>query len=346
MGIGMMGPGCCCDCIIAEDDFAVDSLATDWDVRNGTPTISGGVLNAGAGTNLLVHNTAAGAGATAVYAAVDFTCTSTTETGQLIIAYVDDNNYWFLEGQAGATNGTLKLFERAGGTNTQRGATGTVQGFTTSNGATFKLAYADGQVIAYAKSSTNDACTIAYAATVTVASTQAGIGGSEVGTVTFNNFTFQKHDFEQDGCPTITPGDCKYCTDGLLPPRLQVDITNWADATCTDCDTWNGTFILDGAFANFLACGWTYSGSGNFCGTTPIMSVTISTSGANFRVMFGITDSGGGGHVIQFWKDVASPTTFDCSTWNAFDLNTGAFVSATVPCDVFGSTVKITALDP
>lgn len=265
---------CCGDsCTIASDDFAADDLATAWDVRTGSPTISGGVLNAGSGTNLLVHNTAAGAGVGAVGASVSFTGSSTTDSGRLIIAYVDDSNYWFCEGQPGVTNGTLKLFERASGTNTQRGSTATVNGWTTATGRTLKLCYSNGYVTAnigpIGSSASN---TIVYAASVTVASTKAGIGASKTGTVTFDDFLLNRHASEDDSCPACDGEPIVTCCQEVWWPDSPSGSPSYPDMTatisgscCTGFNNINHSFTttraIDGGLPEW-SFSWTLNGTG------------------------------------------------------------------------------------
>jgi hypothetical protein len=333
------GFGCCC-CVIAEDAFATDDLATSWGIRTGTPTISGGLLNFSAGTNLLVHNTAAGASTDAIYLSADFACSNTADVGRLIIAYTDDDNYWFLEGQPGVTNGSLKIFERVAGVNTQRGATATVAGFTTTNDATFQICYADGRIYANARSALGVRAATSYNATITVASTQAGLGGSETGVVTFNNFSFQQHQFEQPTCPACTNGGCIFCLSNLAPPRLQVSISGMIDATCGDCDTWNGTFICDNVGFGPLVCDWYYTG-GTLCGTASLLVRLSFNSGFGVYQMFVSVDGPSG----SFFFQSNSATQFDCMNWSAFALGGGGEVLN--PCDFsLGASCTVTALDP
>jgi hypothetical protein len=333
--------GCCCvNCIIAEDDFAVDDLATNWDVRTGTPTIAGGLLNFSAGTNLLVHNTAAGASTDAVYLSADFACSSVADVGRLIIAYVDDSNYWFLEGTPGASTGTLKIFERAAGVNTQRGATAVVSGFTTANDASFQLCYADGRIMANARSASNARAATSYNATITVASTQAGLGGVETGTVTFNNFSFQQHQFEHATCLACTNGGCDFCLSDLAPPRVQVSISGMIDATCGDCDTWNATFICDRLNFGATICDWYYD-SGSLCGAAILVVRLSFNSGLGLFQMLVQVDSASG----AFFFLTTSATAFDCMNWSAFNVPASGEVLN--PCDFsLGVSCTITALDP
>jgi hypothetical protein len=161
---------CCGDpCIYFQDDYSVDNLATDYDNRSGSWAVSLDLLITTSTDALIVANTEVPTGVSAVFAETQMSFTATTATGRLVIAYVDDDNYWFAEVQAGATDGTLKLYERSGGTNTQRGSTTTIAGLQINETVTVQLCYADGELRASASVAFID-----YTATITVAETQCG----------------------------------------------------------------------------------------------------------------------------------------------------------------------------
>lgn len=333
---------CCTStgCTIASDAFTTDDLATAWDVRTGSPTISGGKLNADSGTTLLIHNTAAGASATGVFASVEFTATSTTDYGRLIIAYTDDSNYWFLEAQPGATNGTLKLYERSAGTNTQRGATQTVSGWTTATGRFLRLCYANGVVRANCSPSTfggggGGAASVSYAATITIASTKAGLGANEVGAVTFDNFSFEKHNYEQAGCNSCS--QCSRCTDGFMPDQVQVEVSGFTTGDgdgggCPDssCIALNATYILD-SFPSSSCCWYLLFNQPSLGCNYKHALLTLGPSGATltFDIAEALTSSsdpcagviaGSLGFDRIHWEK-SSPSV-NCLQWSAYDLNT------------------------
>lgn len=313
-------PGCLCcpaGCTIASDNFAADDLATNWDIRSGSPTISGGLLNAGAGTNLLIHNTAADAGATGVFTSVVVRCTSTTDTLRLVAAYVDDNNYWYAEAQAGVSNGTLKIFERVAGVDTQRGSTGTVTSFQVNEDWELRLCLQPGAVVAsmFTGGSALSAQEVIYAATVTVASTKAGVGGSEVGTVTFNDFAFEKHKVDSSTCKTCL--SCSTCSTGQ-PYQVQVVISGIVDTfLCPAC--LNGTWIL----TRLNRCQWEIT---PICGGRRFF-LWFSTA-TNLQLIESTTG------FVNWNATVTNPT--DCMAWDGLVLNTG------VTCP--GSTATITAI--
>jgi hypothetical protein len=246
---------CCCGCKIFSDSFNADRLATKWDSRSGSWSVGSGVLTTTDADALLVTVAEVDALTDGVYLSVKITCDSENDSGAGVIAYVDDDNYWFAEIQPGATDGTLKLFERSGGANTQRGDTATVTGFTAGDYRTLLLCYSNDRILAVAANGE----IVFYEATLTVAGTQAGVKtGSAVDTlVTFDVFDFQKHNDADgsgsggnNGCPT-----CATCTvicqDHLAPDEIAVTFRGFG--VSAGCNSLNEvTFIL----SYIGACTW------------------------------------------------------------------------------------------
>jgi hypothetical protein len=234
-------------CTIFSDDFTTDRTATAYSIRSGSFAVSGGAMTASSATSLIVANSAASSSATAVRAVATITPASTSDAGRLIAGYVDDNNYWFAELQTGSSSGTLKLFQRSGGANTQRGSTSTIAGYT-SGSKTVVLCLTAGAVYTMVGSNV-----IEFAATPTVASTKGGLGtGSISSSVSFDNFTYSKHKVQDptcEGCSSSTTGTgsttiCRgTCLDGTVHGSVQLVVTGITNGGCTDCGSLNGTFV-------------------------------------------------------------------------------------------------------
>lgn len=347
--------GCCCStCEISSDDFAVDNLATDWDIRSGTPTVSGGKLNPSAGTNLLINNTAADASTTAVLASIAFTGSNASDVGRVIIAYTDDSNYWFCEGQPGAANGTIKLFQRLAGVNTQRGSTTTVTGWTTASGRTLKICYGNGFVTATA-SGVGVPASVVFATTVTVASTQAGVGASETGTITLDDFTFSKHYYYDSTCPGCAV--CSFCDDGDQPEQVQVEVDGFLNTDgiggCIGvCASLNATYILD-RYQGLASCCWYvgFTQPGIACSYRHAL-LTLTATELFFDLgfflnTFGVPCDGmssSGTNSVLRWKKT-TPST-DCRSWSAYDLPTESELGGpTQSCaDVTDTNATVTSL--
>lgn len=247
-------PGCVCctppdPCALFSDDFAVDNLATDWDDRSGTWAVSAGLLTSTSTDALIVSTTAVPADATAVYSEVSMSFTATTATGRLVIAYIDDDNYWFAELQAGASDGTLKLYERSGGTNTQRGSTATVTGLQVNETMEVSLCYADGEFIASASG-----IFIEYTSTVTIGETQCGVGtGGGAGTRSFDDFAFTRHYTDVEECarcvkPCGPSGGLFACQDA--PFSATITLGGFSNGSCSSCTSLNATFIVSGEWSS------------------------------------------------------------------------------------------------
>jgi len=256
---------CCATCTIFTDDFATDRTGTDYSIRSGSWSVSGGLLSCTSASGLLRCETAVTAGLNGVYAFANCTCQTTSDIARLIIAYVDDNNYWFAEVQPGASNGTLKLFQRSGGTNTQQGSTETINGFQATEQVSLSLCYAAGVVRAYALASGPQNAGVHVSATITIASTKCGLGtGSGSSSVSFDDFTFSKHDIDDPACPYCNL-PCNPCND-TFPTELEVTLpTNlftgtadeFFDCVTDDCCTaLNGqTFVLPQTPSGFAYSG-------------------------------------------------------------------------------------------
>jgi hypothetical protein len=251
----MMPPSLLSSCTFFTDDFSTDRTGTDYSVRAGSFTVSGGVLSTSSANALLRCETAVTGGLTGVYCSVRFTPTSNSDAGRLVIAYSDDSNYWFAEVQSGASNGTLKLYQRSAGTNTQKGTTQTILGFNAAETATIELCYSGGSVVAFAAGpGTNNNAGVVATATITIAGTKCGIGtGSISSSAQFDDFLASVHDSDNATCG-FCDLPCNFCTD-KLPSSIEVTLpsnmytgNNGAgsciSATC--CTNQNSrTFILE-----------------------------------------------------------------------------------------------------
>lgn len=217
--------GCCGldpACVAFEDDFSVDNLATDWDARAGAWNVSGGALSTSSASGLLVATTAMGSSQTSLHATVKFTPASTGDAGRLVFAYTDDSNYWFVEAQAGATNGTFKVFQRSGGTNTQKGTTQTMTGFNATETAIISVCYDSGTVLAVATAGSNTASEV-VTATISIGSTKAGVGtGAMSSSAAFDDFQALIHQSENAVC-TFCTLPCNICED-TMPQSIEVTL--------------------------------------------------------------------------------------------------------------------------
>lgn len=247
---------CCGDpCNIFSDDFATDNLATDWDDRSGTWTVSGGELHVQDADALIVATTEVPAGADGVYCHCTISLPSSTDTGRVVIAYDDDDNYWFAELQPGGgiADGSLILYERSGGTNTSRGSTA-VSSFNPNEPMELQLCYADGEFRASAQEAHID-----YTATVTIEGTKCGVGtGAGTGTRDFDDFLIADHQTDDPECYRCKAGcGCVGILCGCVDAPIEATVTlgGFSNGSCASCANLNATFIVSGEWTSaFTSC--------------------------------------------------------------------------------------------
>ncbi len=257
-----MGPECPCEgdaCTIFTDDFTTDQLATAYDTRSGSFSVSGGELSTSTATGaLLVANTAGTSGVGRV--TVNVKTTSLSNVVRLIGAYVDDSNYLFAELTYGGFFSTLKLYKRVAGVNTQLGYDCPVSAATNTY-LTMSLCWTGLTATARAGSGGTSNNTYGlYSGT----GNKVGVGADVAsGSVTFDELAFT-NDFENDntceGCVN-TCGSCNNDSNSMMDHVVLVlsNIRNGTDASTA----LNGTYILDivdiiGTNQGDTTCKWQY----------------------------------------------------------------------------------------
>lgn len=272
---------CCCTpagCEYFEDDFSADNLATNYDARSGSFAVGSGVLTTSSDDALLVSNHTVPSGDTAALMGVRIKCSDLDDAGRAAIAYSGDDDYWFAEVEPGTVHGTLKLYERVGGVNTQRGGTLVLRDFVVDSWVNVCLSVLPDRVLVSAHVA-GVATSQEYLATVSVTGTKSGVGtGTVVDTVTYDNYVVSKHHEDDEDCP-YCQDTCVVCT--CLPRAWQVVITGVENqyppssygGPCTGCDQYNGTYFtkdwMDGDFAVAgTGCHWTkiITGKTGVCG--------------------------------------------------------------------------------
>lgn len=330
---------CCASCDYFTDDFSADNLATDWDDRAGTWAVGSGVLSTTSASALIVTTTESGATATGVYVEVLIRCATTSDIARVVAAYVDDDNYWFAELQPGASNGTLKLFERAAGSNTQRGPTATILSLNANDQAALSICISPGAVTTVAVVGTDfgsNSAGTAYAATVSVDSTKAGVGtGSGSSDVEFDSFVFGKHSVDDPLCYSCSHS-CDRCTDSanLAPDAIQLVGTGFADAGL-NCDHLNATFII-GSDPGLSCAGY----QSTFPAFTD-MNCTLISIYLNSSAAWVMTTSCSGFPFAAYNGTSATGVSRDCLAWNSEAVVPGSFAGG---CSGAGGSFAVTAL--
>lgn len=268
---------CCVVCDLHVDEFSTDTIA-NYNQRSGTHTISGGSATTSSAGALLICNTAVPAGVNKLHCSGVFTPAGTGGIATLIFAYVDDDNYWFAEVKQGPDNptgGTLKLFKRASGTNTQQTATVVVLNYVAGNQGRMRLCY-DGETVTvtFRETSSTVCFTTAKTASVTIAGTKCGIGtgAGSSGSVACDSFKFNRHPLDKAGCEHCDdcPAqvvDCVVCHEGTTRAQLLVELYDWEDnglpGVEVDCPNMNGFYVVQFQESSGTAsegfCKWRYT---------------------------------------------------------------------------------------
>jgi hypothetical protein len=238
---------CCCtvDCNIFADAFGTDNLATNYDTRAGTWSVSSGVLSTSSSNALLIANAAAPSNAGKFTIRV-----SSSTSGQeirIVGAYVDDDNYLFGKITFGAfpATTTVGLWKRDAGVETQLGVNGTVSGLFASTLYTAVICWGSDR-----SSITFNGMTRSHKSYVP-AGDQAGVGsGSLSGSLTFDDLDYDKHLDDGATCPACTSyslcgsATVGACEDGSQPVTGTVVLTNLANGTCSSCSSYDGTYVI------------------------------------------------------------------------------------------------------
>lgn len=333
---------CCqsCPTILSDTFTRSDStnIGSDWTEVSGDWSITSNKLRISATTNAVATAVASSAGAIHRVSCV-ITSSAVGDKIRVLFNYEDSSNYDFGELEIGATNSTLRLFTRRGGSNTQRGQDRTVSSFTAGSSGTMNVCV---------DKTTGNARIFAAQGFASIAShsenngSMAGVGtgGTVTGNVDFDTFLFrQTNNVVAGSCATCTDAT-NNCLDAHYGTDYQVVITGMgtvhASNPCPgDCATMNGTYVLLAGSYSFSACA-VAGGS-----VTGIIWAATNSLGGTLRVQMQTT--GGTPPVIAF---VASPTV-------PIDLDYGAcffngrsispYMSGT-GCDMTGTTCTISVL--
>lgn len=347
--IGIIPCPTCCpqDCDILNDPFTVDNLATDWDDRSGTWAVSSGKLTTTDASAAIVTVAEMTAGATGAYVRASITCATTSDIGRLIIAWVDDSNYWFCEVQPGLVNGTLKLFERSGGGNTQRGTTKSIAGYNAGETISVCMGIANGKVAVVTTGSF-----VSFTSSPTTENTAAGCGtGAGSSDVKFDDFVFGLNFVDDPNCYSCAESGCStWCTDSS-PVEITLTFAGFTNNVCTNCNSHNATFVVpdqDSIFSPARDCVAKMS-IGGCCNATldcyVEWSITQVAVGPDTHVLLTVThtlsQSGTGVQIVVLTHDFGESPVANCIDLSAQALTFVSNSGATTVCN--GGSVTCTA---
>jgi hypothetical protein len=220
-------PGCTCcgpSCTIKEDDFTRsdgaiggDWTAASWTISSNAATTSTDNASAISATTALDSEGVI----TATFTGDDF-----SDEFELLISWEDASDYLFarftLAASAGAC-GSIKLYKREGGTNTQLGSTRTVDDFEPDVAHTVGICRDGSRLTAFRESGTDYTSVADDGIPGTITGVQAGFAsGSIAAAITVDDFLWSRYSAE--------------CRDCAAPCEFFSDDFNRADDTDLGCN--------------------------------------------------------------------------------------------------------------
>ena len=347
-------PGCCCDvsepnpCLVFSDEWSgdadSDSLGADWDERAGDWDIVSGVAKyiLAGGADAFVVSTVTHTSANLHVQATMSAQVAGTKL-RLIIGYVDDDNYYFAQWHVHATSGTLKLFSRIAGVETQLD---TVDADIPVNTNCLLTICCDGLFLAATVSASGG--TPSYGVdyvgeTLTGGGFGFGVEGSPIGLVRVTNFQAEA---VEPGCAICEPVavDCDHCEDGDSPPYILIEFDGFVDEDCTECERLNAAFILTGGSTGFGGnCFWSYGfhpghcASGDPPGEQTLIQMVMTSTAILVEIFYqGLLSAG----TTTFELPITTP--YDCMAIDGLDIpfdahqSSGGFqhCNGTVTCTI------------
>lgn len=288
MGFKKNNPGCnCCEsCIICDGECG-------WTDVLGGPSSHGsppGVVDITTSNTITLSDAEAATGVSEIYLESTFFSFDSGDELRLYFKYKDSTHYWFAQITVGAS-GTIEIYERDGGSETQRATVAFASDPETAY--TLAVCYGDGRVKA-TETITGTKCTYTVATTIDD-QLKAGVG---VGTLTsfaeFNDFIYRYLESPEkptcEPCPAIAQG-CEICSDDFARSD-GTDITTASDCGWSEASgSWSissGTLITTSSDARAISSTSHPLGTANM----RIRSlVSMPTSGDIARIITAYTDS-------------------------------------------------------
>lgn len=245
-------PGCSCcpaECQFFLDEFTRaddDDPGADWDEVSGDWDIVSNAVSTPDDDAVLICLTEHPEATPDISVTAEITISTNNDIARIILDYTDTDNYWFAEVKAGtgSFNAYLRIYQRAGGVNTQRAGL-----FITRTTGTFV-------VCASIRGTSIEARTGNYQVSYDGSFSEPvfGIGtGTTTGTIAFTTVSASK---TSDICPPCGQS-CTSCSTGEGPGQLKVVIPTgtyeWLDnavngCLSSECDNADGTYFLNPAW--------------------------------------------------------------------------------------------------
>lgn len=378
-------PGCSCcptECQFFLDEFTRaddESPGDDWSEESGDWDIVSNAVSTTDDNAVLICLTEQPDAGPDISVTAEITISTNNDMARIILDYVDTDNYWFAEVKAGtgSPNAYLRIYQRAGGINTQQAGlfitrtTGTFVVCASIRGASIEARTGNFQV----------SCDGSFSEPV------FGIGtGTTTGTIAFTTVSASK---TSDICPPCGQS-CTSCSTGEGPGQLKVVIPTgtyeWMNnavngCLASECGNADGTYYLNPAWAvssgafpafdgghvvNASQCAYAICTESDCAepmnAVCRVIMAIIDTSSGNTRIRVVIANDahsvardGGSGEECQ--EDYINLSTglylrtysgiVDCSLWedDVISFSNRSFASGTDLCrPTTTSSVEVTAI--
>ncbi len=341
--LGMLWSPCCCtNCQFFSDDFAVDDLATNYTSVSGSWAISGGNLHTTSSSAVLTGSTANPNSDANTKVSVTANIGTNGDAARIILNYQNSSNYWFAEVIAGSSP-SLKIYQRSGGTNTQKAYCTSFTQAAASN-FTFCASIEDSNLI---RAYVNGTGTYSVSTGGSFSQTGYGLGtGTLAGTVTFDNLTVTTTSGTAPCVPCTTGGSCNPCTAcsgaGIAPAFISFTIAGAADNSCGTCASGFNVAVLDVPYFGVVSstCLYFLVDAISACSTTlNLDSLVIDSSASQIQAVFVWNDTSG---VVEFTWSFSPSSTTDCTALVGKVLTFTTQTGPTTRCTFTGATLTIT----
>jgi hypothetical protein len=348
---------CCCDppidCTVFEDDFTGEdgtSIGSGFTETTGDATRDSGTLKFTTTGAVATCNTDSPVTARAIV--VDGKASTANNLGRILVGD------WKVEVKFSTTAGAVRLIDPGG---TIRASTATnldipLNTFV-SIGVCYDGEYLEAEITGIDKTYVR----VKPDPAITDLTNGLGTGGTVSGSVAFDNWELLQLN-EDCACP-FSPGGgdqgCPYCTGFTGPYYWMVVIAGVTNNICTNCNNWNGVYILTPNSNNFCfvvnentrCCCWTAPNGGDACSEnippnriegeyaqcTLQVCATYDGFPAGIRVRMYHARTGG---LFVFQEPIATP--IDCLGVSNLDIP--VLVSAPALCTTSSATCTATAL--
>lgn len=244
------GCGCCDTCIIVRDDFNranstdigplfVEKI-NDWSIFSNSLVCS-------SPNSLAICDTAHPEGEVTCFTWVTFRVSATNDVARIVIGYVDNDNYFFVQYKKESSGGQLRIGKFVAG----------IESYLAAGVATTYDATTQDMVLIGCYNGTRLACSLRPSSSPFVVSSTAvnavvtgikhGVAiEAQSGSISFKDFYFERHLEEgHANCQACTE-PCSTCIAGTTPYAIQVEFDGVVDlASCSECSLFNDlTFLL------------------------------------------------------------------------------------------------------